>query len=176
LTPSFSLYNLSAFASDVLHFVPVRGRLPFFRAIRVYLHIHAQAGISAVEVLPAGEPSGVYSQLAAGESEVVGSWALHLHDTSGRGWHVAFSISTLACGCAGGCACGCPCGCACAGCVYRLAWAKNHRCSDMHGSVTLVLGICSQLQLLCSREKHCKGTVPWSADGSFPQPYGLHRS
>ncbi len=45
----------------------------------------SQAGISTLDVLPDGLPSGADMQLAAGESEVVGSWALHMHDASGKG-------------------------------------------------------------------------------------------
>ncbi|CAL8462054.1 g1585 [Coccomyxa elongata] len=45
----------------------------------------SQAGKSVVDILPQGASTGAGVQLAAGVSELLGGWAVHMHDLSGQG-------------------------------------------------------------------------------------------
>ena len=50
-----------------------------------------------MDILPDGSSSGTNVRLVDGVSEVVASWALHMHDTSGKGQHLQCHLGSKTC-------------------------------------------------------------------------------
>lgn len=50
-----------------------------------------------MDILPDGSSSGTNVRLVDGVSKVVASWALHMHDTSGKGQHLQCHLGSKTC-------------------------------------------------------------------------------